>query len=136
MEKKEFQYELEFMVRDYECDLQGIVNNANYQHYLEHARHQFLVTRDIDFAELHAQGIDLVVSRVEIDYKHPLVSRDRFVVKLSVHKEGALRVVFDQEISRSVDGVLIVQAKVIGVGLRNGKPIRPGEISGFKALGL
>ena len=29
-------YELTLKVRDYECDLQGIVNNANYQHYLEH----------------------------------------------------------------------------------------------------
>ena len=27
-------YELEMKVRDYECDLQGIVNNANYQHYI------------------------------------------------------------------------------------------------------
>ena len=31
-------YELKMKVRDYECDLQGIVNNANYQHYLEHTR--------------------------------------------------------------------------------------------------
>ena len=29
----------EMKVRDYECDLQGIVNNANYQHYMEHSRH-------------------------------------------------------------------------------------------------
>ena len=27
-------FELKDKVRDYECDLQGIVNNANYQHYL------------------------------------------------------------------------------------------------------
>ena len=27
-------YELKLKVRDYECDLQGIVNNANYQHFL------------------------------------------------------------------------------------------------------
>ena len=35
-------YELAFSVRDYECDLQGIVNNAVYQNYYEHPRHQLL----------------------------------------------------------------------------------------------
>lgn len=28
-------YELEMKARNYECDLQDIVNNANYQHYPE-----------------------------------------------------------------------------------------------------
>ena len=37
MEKVLFRHEMK--VRDYECDIQGVVNNANYQHYLEHARH-------------------------------------------------------------------------------------------------
>ena len=46
-------YELKMKVRDYECDLQGIVNNANYQHYLEHTRHEFLTSVGISFARLH-----------------------------------------------------------------------------------
>ena len=46
-------YELPMKVRDYECDLQGIVNNANYQHYLEHTRHEFLLSAGVSFAGLH-----------------------------------------------------------------------------------
>ena len=71
MEKEDFAYCLEFAVRDYECDLQGVVNNANYQHYLEHARHEFLISKGISFSGLHEEGIDLIVTRVEIDYKYP-----------------------------------------------------------------
>jgi len=60
-------FKLEFEVRDYECDLQGIVNNARYLNYLEHTRHKYLLSKGIDFARLHNEGIDLVVSRIEID---------------------------------------------------------------------
>ncbi|HPF94909.1 MAG TPA: acyl-CoA thioesterase, partial [Tenuifilaceae bacterium] len=78
---------LELTVRDYECDLQGIVNNAVYLNYLEHARHTFLLKMGIDFAKLHTEGVDLVVSRIEIDYKQSLSSGDEFVVSSSMHKE-------------------------------------------------
>ena len=33
----EYQFETRMEVRDYECDIQGIVNNANYLHYLAYA---------------------------------------------------------------------------------------------------
>ena len=55
-------YELEMKVRDYECDLQGIVNNANYQHYLEHTRHEFLTSVGVSFAALHEQGVDTILT--------------------------------------------------------------------------
>jgi len=77
-------FEVEFIVRDYECDLQAVVNNANYQHYLEHARHEYLISKGINFVELHNEGTDLIVTRVEIDYKYPLRSRDRFNVKVEI----------------------------------------------------
>ena len=45
----EYIFELEMQVRDYECDMEGIVNNAIYQHYLEHTRHEFLASSGISF---------------------------------------------------------------------------------------
>ena len=62
-------YELKMKVRDYECDLQGIVNNANYQHYLEHTRHEFLLSTGVSFAALHEQGVDPVVARINMAFK-------------------------------------------------------------------
>jgi len=120
-------YSLEFLVRDYECDVQGIVNNANYQHYLEHARHEFMTSKGISFFELHQQGLDLIVTRVEIDYKFPLKSRDRFVVRVNVRKEGNVRIIFLQDIYRIPDGKLIIKAKITGAAVRNGRPVFPGN---------
>lgn len=124
----------EFKVRDYECDIQGIVNNANYQHYLEHARHEFLISNGISFANLHDQGIDLVVTRVEIDYKFPLKSRDTFVVRTYVIRKGNVRLLFIQDIYNLPDGKLIIKAIVTGVATKNGKPVPPGDL--VKQLGL
>ena len=77
--KTDYIFELNMKVRDYECDLQGIVNNANYQHYIEHTRHEFLLSKGISFADLHARGIDAVVARLNMAFKTPLKSGDSFV---------------------------------------------------------
>ena len=69
-----YRFQLEFEVCDYECDLQGIVNNAVYLNYLEHTRHTFLKNIGLDFAELHQRGLDLVMVRCELDYRYPLRS--------------------------------------------------------------
>jgi len=124
----EFLSSLEFTVRDYECDLQGVVNNANYQHYLEHARHEFLLSKGISFARLHEEGTDLIITRVEIDYKYPLRSRDRFVIRTGIRKEGYIRLVFIQDIYRLPDEKLIVRAKITGAATQKGKPSRPDDI--------
>jgi len=121
----DYVFEIEMQVRDYECDIQGIVNNAIYQNYLEHARHEFLLTHGISFSQLCNEGIDAVVTRIEIDYKQSLKPRDHFCVKLRMRKEGRLRFVFDQAIFRKTDTKLILQAKVTGVLTQAGRPIAP-----------
>ncbi|MGE0017665.1 MAG: acyl-CoA thioesterase [Bacteroides sp.] len=113
-------YELILKVRDYECDLQGIVNNANYQHYLEHTRHEFLLSAGVSFADLHTQGIDPVVARITISFKTPLKSGDQFVSKLYLKKEG-IKYVFYQDIFRKEDNKIVVKAVVDTVCVVNGR---------------
>ena len=127
-------YELAFSVRDYECDLQGIVNNAVYQNYYEHARHQFLLGKKIDFAKLHNEGIDLIISRIEIDYKYSLRSGDLFKVTVKTHKEGYLRLIFEQAIYKLPENKLVSHAKVTGVALNHGRPMKLVNIPGFGDL--
>jgi len=134
MEQKTNQFEMELAVRDYELDLQGIVNNSVYQQYLEHVRHEFLSTRQIDFAQMHDQGVDMVVTSIEIQYKYPLRSRDKFVVTLNTVQDGALKLVFEQNIYRLPDRKLVVSGKVTGVCTRNGRPIRPTDVMDVNLL--
>lgn len=123
-------FRLEFQVRDYECDLQGVVNNAVYLHYLEHTRHEYLKTLGLDFAELARQQINLVVVRAEIDYKSPLRSGDRFRVGLRLERLSPLRFVFLQEICREPDDRLVLQAKVIGTAVNErGRPKLPAPLA-------
>ena len=107
-------------VRDYECDIQGIVNNANYQHYLEHARHEFLASKGVSFAELHEQGIDCVVARIDMRFKYPLRGMDEYIVRNNLVKEG-IRYIFLQDIYRASDNKLCLKGKVEVVCLINGQ---------------
>ena len=113
-------YELKMKVRDYECDLQGIVNNANYQHYIEHTRHEFLLSTGISFAKLHADGIDPVVARLTMAFKTPLKSGDEFVSKLYLKKEG-IKYVFYQDIFRLPDMKIVIKSTVETVCLIDGR---------------
>lgn len=122
-------FTLDFKVRDYECDMQGIVNNSVYQNYLEHARHEFLLSRGIDFAELAQQKINLVVLRAELDYKQPLVSGDEFYVDVEVVQSSRVRFDFLQNIYRKRDQRLVLAAKITGTSVNErGRPFVPDVI--------
>lgn len=122
MAMTDFAFALEMQVRDYECDLQGIVNNAVYQNYLEHCRHKFLLSVGLDFAQMHMDGIDAVAIKAEIEYKFPLKPGDDFYVRLKPRRQRRLRIIFDQEIVRKADEKLILKARITTALTKNGRP--------------
>ena len=113
-------FETRMEVRDYECDIQGIVNNANYLHYTEHTRHRFLRSLGVSFADLHEKGVDAVVARMQLTYKVPLTCDDEIISRMGLKKQG-LRWVFNHDLFRASDEQLCFHADVDLVTLINGK---------------
>ena len=95
-------FETRMAVRDYECDIEGIVNNAQYIHYCEHTRHMFLKECGLSFADMHQKGVDAVVARMQLQYKVPLRPDDVVISRLNLTKEG-IKYVFHQDIYRTAD---------------------------------
>ncbi len=125
----DYRFKLEFEVRDYECDVQGIVNNAVYQHYLEHTRHVFFKQLGIDFVDMAKRGINLVIVRIEIDYLYPLRCGDKFWVGLNPERVSRIRWGFAQDIFRIPDDKPIIRAKGIATAVNErGRPYLPKEV--------
>lgn len=119
----DYKFTHEMKVRDYECDLQGIVNNANYQHYMEHSRHELLSKLGVNFGKLHEDGIDAMVAKITIEYKIPLRSGDKFVVGINLERKGP-KIIFYQDIYRLSDGKLCTKGIVETICVENGRLTR------------
>lgn len=125
-------YGLPLKVRDYEVDSQGIVNNANYLHYLEHTRHEFCQERGISFRNMQRAGIDPVVRKIEISYLTPLRLAEEMESKLWMERRGA-RFIFHQDIFNA-KGKEVVRALVHIVCIENGRISRGDTLA--EAFGL
>ena len=112
-------FELPIKVRDYEVDSEGIVNNAIYLHYLEHTRHEFCQWAGLSFKEMHNQGIDPVLRKVETEYIKPLGLGDSMISKLWISREGA-KFIFHQDIYTQ-EGAPVVKAVISCVCIENGR---------------
>lgn len=128
MNKKVF--EIEMKVRDYELDVQAIVNNANYLHYMENTRHEFMQSLGISFSKNHEEGIDPVVVRADLRYKTPLTGDTVFLSSLTVERKG-VKMIFHQVIKRKSDEVVCCKGTVEAVVLVNGKMSRGDQFDEY-----
>jgi len=126
--KKDYTFSLEIAVRDYELDSEGIVNNANYLHYLELTRHALCKQAGYSFDEMQRDGIAPVLSRIEADYRRPLRSGDTMNSCLWVERQGP-RFVFHQDIYHKGSGEVVLQAIVTIVAIENGRLSRGEKLA-------
>lgn len=125
--KKKYCFVMDMEVRDYELDCEQIVNNANYLHYMEHTRHKFCADAGLSFIEMHNQGIDAVVRKIEVEYKSSLKGGDTFISCLRLERKGP-RFIFHQDIMKS-NGEICAEGLVTVVVLKDGKLSRGDELA-------
>ncbi|MBR4842371.1 MAG: acyl-CoA thioesterase [Bacteroidaceae bacterium] len=125
---KEYLFTVQLETRDYECDLQGVINNANYQHYLEYTRHKWLQSRGQSFRQWHEEGIDVMLSEINMKYKAPLHGQEEFLSCLNLHREGA-RFIFEQDLYRKADLKMCLQATVTVISVVNGHLSKGDEVA-------
>ena len=122
-------FQCRMAVRDYECDMQGVVNNSVYQNYLEHARHEFLKHKGLDFADLTRRGIIVVVVRAELDYFQSLRSGDVFDVSVEPVRISAIRLGFQQQIIHEASRKVMLKALIVTTAVNErGRPWFPEEL--------
>lgn len=122
-----YSYSLRLQVRDYEVDAEGIVNNAEYLHYMEHTRHEFCKHAGYTFRQMQSDGISPVVTKIEIEYKRSLGLSDEMISCLNIRRKGPLYI-FEQDIFH-LDGEPATKAKVSIACLKDGRLTRGDELA-------
>ena len=123
---REPHFEITMEVRDHELDRFGVVNNAVYQNYLEHARHAFLASRGISLTHLLEEKFRPVITRIDLEYLLPLQSGDSFSVQLWLTRLTRVKFQFFQQIQKIPSMQSTARAQVIGTLLGpNDRPVMP-----------
>ena len=105
-------FESTVKIRDFETDMQGVVNNAYYHNLLEQTRTEFLESVGIDVKSWsQTLGVDFVVYETVIQYRSPIQAGEEFRSCLNLHREGP-RFVYAQEFRRRATDELCIKARV------------------------
>jgi len=135
-------------VRDYELDQFGVVNNAVYASYTQHARHKAIQALGFNVDDFGRAGTPLALASLTLNFQGPLRSQDEFEVCAWVERVTGARIVVGQSIKllrpgRSVEndtrksGQPILTAEAVVVFLDSEyRPTRvpPGIKQRFEAM--
>ncbi len=117
------EHEITIRVRYQETDGQGRVHHSNYLNYFEVARVEMLRASGLSYRELEAEGIMLVVKKIQCNYYLGAKDDDVLNVKTTVTKAKGVRIQHRYEIT--LDGQLVADGETIVAAINpTGKVVR------------
>ena len=103
-------------IRFGEVDSMGIVWHGNYVKYLEDAREEFGRKYGLGYMDVYNNhGFMLPIVKLDIDYKNQLFYGDDAEMTISIIENPASKLIFEYELRRKKDNLLILNAISIQV---------------------
>lgn len=84
--------EMRFRVRYAECDPMNVAHHASYAPWLEMGRTELLRQGKVSYAELEQAGVFLVVTKLELRYRRPILYDDVIEVRTRAHESGRIKI--------------------------------------------
>jgi YbgC/YbaW family acyl-CoA thioester hydrolase len=111
-------------VRSYELDSFGHVNNANFLHYLEFARGEFMALKGMGFADFEKWGARPVVARAWVDFRTPAFADDLLRIEGRITSWGRVRFTLCYTIYNESKDRLCAEAETVMAFVNHqGKPV-------------
>ncbi len=104
----------EIKIRNYHIDHFGHVNHARYLEFLEEARWQYLEKNHL-IEPIHRIKAFHVVSKVEIDYRHPVRLADVLHIETKINGRSSKCFWVDQRAHITSSGITAIRAVITNV---------------------
>lgn len=101
----------EFSVRYHETDKMGIVHHANYLHWFEVGRVEFMRQSGFPYRPLEEAGVYLPVTEASCKYHTSALFDDEVQVRTWIDAYNKVRLTFAYEVYRLADGAKLVSGK-------------------------
>lgn len=111
-------------VQYYETDMMGVVHHANYVHWMEEARIDFMDQIGFPYARMEAEGVISPVVDISLKYLKPCRFGDEITVSVAVESFGGAKLALRYEMRRNT-GEPVCRARSEHAFLdRNGRFVR------------
>ena len=98
-------------VQYYETDMMGVVHHANYLHWMEEARIDFLDRRGFPYADMEAAGVISPVRSASCQYKKPCAFGDEIAIEVKVLAFNGVLLTIGYDMRRGEDLVCTAQSE-------------------------
>ena len=98
-------------IQYYETDMMGFAHHANYIHWMEEARIDFMEQIGYSYAEMEAHGVFSPVKSLSCEYKRPCTFNDEIAITVSVAAFNGARLVLGYEGRRGDDDIFSARSE-------------------------